>query len=155
MLGYKKILCALDYDQYAPEIFRVAATLAKESDAVLYVVHVARIPHRDMDVPLPFEPVPLWEREARAHFDDLIRRSMVHGLRHELLIISGLPDVDIVKTVAQLAADLIVMGTHGRGGLKHLVLSSVAEHVIRETTCPVLVLRPRGPVGPPSSERSD
>lgn len=113
MLGYKKILCALDYDEYAMEIFRVAAALAKESNATLYPLHVARIPPRDMDVPLPFEAVPLWEKEARLHFDDLIRRSMVRDLRYELWIVSGLPDLDIVKTAAQLAVDLIVMGTHG------------------------------------------
>ena len=50
--------------------------------------------------------------------------------------------LDIVRTATRLAIDLIVMGTHGRGGLKHLILGSVAEHVIREAPCPVLILRP-------------
>ncbi|MGA2409546.1 MAG: universal stress protein [Candidatus Binataceae bacterium] len=52
---------------------------------------------------------------------------MVRDLRHELWIVSGLPDLDIVKTAAQLAVDLIVIGTRGRAGLRHFVLGSVAE----------------------------
>jgi hypothetical protein len=52
MLGYKRILCALNYDEFAMDVFRVAAAVANESSASLYILHVARIPVRDMDVPL-------------------------------------------------------------------------------------------------------
>jgi universal stress protein A len=142
MLGYSKILCALDLDNDATKVLSVAAALAKESDAVLYALHVARIPARDMDVPLPFKAEPLWEKEARLFLEDLISRSIARHGRYEICIVSGLADLDIVRTATRLAIDLIVMGTHGRGGLRHLILGSVAEHVIREAPCPVLVLRP-------------
>ncbi len=141
MLNYSKILCALDLDKDATEILGVAAALATESNATLYALHVARIPARDMDVPLPFQAEPLWEKDARLYLEELIRHSTARDVRHELCILSGLADLDIVRTATRLAVDLIVMGTHGRGGLKHLLLGSVAEHVIREAPCPVLILR--------------
>jgi universal stress protein A len=142
MLGYSKILCALDLDKAASQVLTVAAALAKESDATLYVLHVARIPTRDMDVPLPFKAEPLWEKEARLFLEDLISGNTARQGRYEICVVSGLADLDIVRTATRLAIDLIVMGTHGRGGLKHLILGSVAEHVIREAPCPVLILRP-------------
>jgi nucleotide-binding universal stress UspA family protein len=142
VLDYSKILCALDLDAEALKVFGVAATLARESDATLYALHVARIPTRDMDVPLPFEAEPRWEKEARSYLEDLIHRSTVSGVRYELCVVSGIADIDIVRTATRLKVDLIVMGTHGRGGLRHLILGSVAEHVIREAPCPVLILKP-------------
>jgi universal stress protein A len=142
MLGYSKILCALDFDDYAMATLRVAAALAKESNALLYVLHVARIPARDMDVPLPFADNPRWKKEAHAGLEELVERSLMSDLRYEITVVSGLPDLDIVRTAAQLGVDLIVMSTHGGSGFSHLIFGSVAEHVIREAACPVLTLRP-------------
>jgi nucleotide-binding universal stress UspA family protein len=142
MLGYGRILCAIDFDEYAARTLRIAATIAKESNALLYILHVARIPIHDMDVPLPTASSPLWEREARERIDELVRTSVIGDLRFEIKIISGVPDNDIVRIARELAADLIVMATHGRSGFSHLLFGSVAEHVIREAACPVLTLRP-------------
>ncbi|HTT75832.1 MAG TPA: universal stress protein [Candidatus Binataceae bacterium] len=142
MLGYSKILCAIDFDEYAIATLRVAAALAKESNALLYILHVTRIPSRDMDVPLPIEANPIWEKVARGRLEELIEQCPLADLGYETRIVSGLPDLDIVRTAKELAVDLIVMATHGRSGLTHLLLSSVAEHVIREAACPILILRP-------------
>jgi nucleotide-binding universal stress UspA family protein len=142
MLGYGKILCAIDFDEYAATTLRIAAAIAKESNGVLYILHVARIPIHDMDVPLAIPPNPLWEREALERLNELVRTSQIGGLRLEIKVVSGLPDNDIVRTARKLAVDVIVMASHGRSGLSHLILGSVAEHVIREAKCPVLIVRP-------------
>jgi nucleotide-binding universal stress UspA family protein len=142
MLGYSKILCALDFDEYAIATLRVAAALAKETNATLYILHIARIPTRDQDVPVPFEVNPLWEKEARERLEALIEKSLIGEVRFEITVVSGLPDLDIVRIATRLAVDLIVMATHGRSGFSHLLFGSVAEHVIREVACPVLTLRP-------------
>ena len=92
MLGYKKILVALDFDEHATLIFRLAAALAKESDAVLCVLHIARVPARDMDVPIPFESSPRWEREAKSRLEEIIRRNAEKDLRYEIHVKSGLAD---------------------------------------------------------------
>src|ERR1700677_5083639 len=77
MLGYSKILCALDFDEHATSTLRVAGALAKESNATLDILHIARIPARDMDVPLPFDPDPIWEKEAREGIEKLIQGSSI------------------------------------------------------------------------------
>jgi nucleotide-binding universal stress UspA family protein len=66
-------------------------------------------------------------------------------MRYEIHVVTGVPDIDIVRLATQLEVDLIVMATHSRSGVSHLVLGSVAQHVIREANCPVLVLRPTKP----------
>ena len=87
-----------------------------------------------MDVPLPFDPDPIWEKEAREGIEKLIQRSSIGDLKYDVRIVSGLPALDIVRAAAELAVDLIVMATHGRSGFAHLILGSVAEHVIREAS---------------------
>ena len=142
MLGYTKILCALDFDEHMTTTFLLAVALAKENNATLYILHVARVPAPDMDVPLPFDANPGWERDARLRLEDLVRQHVQGKLHYEIRVRSGLPDLDIVRDADQLGVDLIVLATHGRSGVRHLLLGSVAEQVIREATCPVLVIRP-------------
>ncbi|HUN59242.1 MAG TPA: universal stress protein [Candidatus Binataceae bacterium] len=152
MLGYKKIACALDFDDYATATLRVAAAIAKESNALLCILHIARIPAQDMDVPVPFPPNPWWERVARTRLEELVRQSLIGDVQIEISVVSGLPDLDIVRVAARLGVDLIIMATHGRSGFGHLIFGSVAEHVIREAACPVLTLRPpKQPAAHPGS----
>ena len=124
----------------------LASALAKESNATLLVLHIARVPTHDMDVPLPFDSNPRWEKEARAKLTRIVRRVLKDEVQFVIDVRSGAPDNDIVRAAKELEADLIVMFTHGRHGFEHLVRGSVTEQVIREATCPVLVLHQ-----PPSS----
>jgi universal stress protein A len=142
MLNYSNILCALDFDEHSTVVLLLAAALAKESNATLHLLHVAKVPTPDMDVPLPFGSAPRWEVEARWRLKDIVRKNLDEQSRFEIHVTSGLPNGDIVRTATELGVDLIVMATHGRSGLRHLVLGSVAEYVICEATCPVLVIRP-------------
>jgi nucleotide-binding universal stress UspA family protein len=142
MLGYTKILCALNFDDHLNTTFLLAAALAKENNATLYLLHVASVPLGVLDVPLPFVANPKWEREARQRLEDLVRQYGQTNPHFEIIVKSGLPDVDIVDQANQLGVDLIVVGTHGRHGVSHLLLGSVAEQVIRYAKCPVLVMRP-------------
>ena len=66
MLNYSKILCAFEFDGNSTAALLLASALAEETNATLYVLHIARVPTQDMDVPLPFDADPRWEREARA-----------------------------------------------------------------------------------------
>jgi universal stress protein A len=140
MLQYKKIMCAFEFDGDSTAALLLSSTLAKESGATLYVVHIARVPIQDMDVPLPFDTEPRWEKEARGKLELIVNDALKDKVKHVIDIRSGVPDLDIVRAARELGVDLIVMVTHGRTGLEHLVLGSVTEHVIREAPCPVLVL---------------
>lgn len=63
------------------------------------------------------------------------------GVHVETRIVTGIPYEDIVRVGTELPADLIIMGTHGRSGVSHLLLGSVAEKVVRRAPCPVLTVR--------------
>ncbi len=140
MLNYKKIMCALEFDGDSTAALLLSGTLAKESNATLYILHIARVPNQDMDVPLPFDAVPRWEKEARSRLGQIIKETLKPEVQSVIEVRSGVPDLDIVRAARDLSVDLIVMVTHGRTGLEHWVLGSVTEHVIREAPCPVLVL---------------
>jgi universal stress protein A len=140
MLNYKKIMCAFEFDGNSTAALLLSGTLAKESNATLYILHIARVPNQDMDVPLPFDAVPRWEKEARSRLAQVVKETLKPEVQSVIEVRSGVPDLDIVRAARDLAVDLIVMVTHGRTGLEHWVLGSVTEHVIREAPCPVLVL---------------
>jgi len=145
MLNYNKIMCAFEFDGNSTTALQLSGTLAKESNATLYVLHIARVPTQDMDVPLPFDSHPRWETEAKATLEPIVRSTLHADVQYVIDIRSGVPDLDIVQAARDLGVDLIVMVTHGRRGLEHFVLGSVTEHVIREAPCPVLVLHHTAP----------
>jgi universal stress protein A len=150
MLEYKKIMCAFEFDGNSTAALRLSGTLAKESNATLYILHIARVPTQDMDVPLPFDSHPRWVTEAKSRLEPIVRSTLHADVHYVIDIRSGVPDLDIVRAASELAVDLIVMVTHGRTGLEHLVLGSVTEHVIREAACPVLVLHHTAPTAAPA-----
>ncbi|MGA9725584.1 MAG: universal stress protein [Candidatus Binatus sp.] len=140
MLNYRKILCTFEFDGDSTPALLLSSALAKESDATLYVLHIARVPAQDMDVPLPFETDPRWEKEARAKLAPIVQNTLKAEVKYVIDVRSGVPDTDIVRAAHELGVDLIVMVTHGRSGLEHFVLGSVTESVLRNAPCPVLVL---------------
>jgi|SRR5579862_1539056 len=140
MLNYRKILCPFEFDGNSKGALLLASALAKESNATLLVLHIARVSTHDMDVPLPIDSNPRWEKEARAKLTRIVRKVLKDEVQFVIDVRSGAPDNDIVRVAKELAADLIVMFTHGRHGFEHFVRGSVTEQVIREAHCPVLVL---------------
>lgn len=140
MLKYTKILCPFEFEGHSKVALLLASALAKESGATLCVLHIARVPIQDMDVPLPFDSNPRWEREARAKLARAVRETLKNEVQYVIDVRTGAPDMDIVRAASELGVDLIVMFTHGRHGFEHLVRGSVTEHVTREAPCPVLVL---------------
>jgi nucleotide-binding universal stress UspA family protein len=73
---------------------------------------------------------------------------VVGEIRHQIskahaIFKEGVPFLEILKAAGEMQADLIVLGTHGRTGLAHVLLGSVAERVVRRSACPVLTVRPK------------
>jgi universal stress protein A len=141
MLKYTKIMCAFEFDGNSTSALSLASKLASESDATLYVLHIARVPTHDMDVPLPIDQHPRWETAAREKLQKIVDNTVTPQVKRVIDVRSGVPNIDIVRAARELAVDLIVMATHGHTRFAHLLLGSVTEHVIREAPCPVLVLR--------------
>jgi nucleotide-binding universal stress UspA family protein len=89
------------------------------------------------------------EAQARQELEARLQRVRDAGLEGEMRLAHGMPAQEIIATAAETGADLIIMGTHGRTGVQHLFIGSVAEKVVRMAPCPVLVTR-RPPAATPS-----
>ncbi len=143
MLAVKKILCPLDlHDRSSFSALEYACGLAQQNTSRLYVLHVARTPGPDMDAPVAIGPHPHWELEAQRQLEEIAHQRLDATVAYEVVVRGGIPESEIITLASELGIDLIVMATHGRSGLAHFFLGSVAEAVIREAPCPVLTVRP-------------
>ena len=138
---FKKILCPIDFDDNSLAALDSALHLAQESGATLYVMNVVFVPLAAPGFPLEARPA-VSEQPSRLALQKLARERLHGKVRYELLIRIGKPAELINQTAEELDVDLIVMATHGRTGVGHLFLGSVAEHVVRTAKRPVLTIRP-------------
>lgn len=148
MLEWKKICCATDFSDPSRIAMLEAADLARRLDGDLELVHVHVPPPTvgtDMlATPLDAADTALPELEKTlATWRDEAERLVGRGVRSTLLM--GDAAGEIVRLARERAIDLVVVGTHGRRGLKRLVLGSVAERIVREAPCAVVVARRREP----------
>jgi nucleotide-binding universal stress UspA family protein len=82
-----------------------------------------------------------WTRDARTRLENALQPDERDRYRAQIATLSGHPVVEILRYAEANAIDLIVLGTHGRGPLSHVVMGSVAERVVRKAPCPVLTVR--------------
>ena len=143
----KKILCPVDFSEHSERALKTAVGLAKQNEAELVLLSVVQ--------PLPtsfptagtimseVRPLPIMmtdaskehlEKMLKDHCGEILDKTTAH-------VTSGVPFVEIVRYAREIEADLIVMGSHGRTGLEHLLIGSVAERVVRKAPCSVLVVR--------------
>ncbi len=141
MEDFRKILCPVNFNPNSLAALETAKDVALKYQAKVYVLHVARIPTPDMDAPAPIPPHPHRERSA---YDRLrtIARQKLGGTAYEVVVKEGIPESGILEAVNEFGVDLVVMASHGRSGLTHFVLGSVAEEVVRTALCPVMVVKP-------------
>jgi universal stress protein A len=145
---FQKILCPIDLDHESFSALECARDLAQKTGATLYLLNAARTPAPDMDAPVAIGPHPHWEQAAQHRLEQIAGRQLQGGVPYQTIVRDGIPETVIVEVAAELAADLIVMATHGRSGLVHFILGSVAETVIREAGCPVLTMKPNPAANP-------
>jgi nucleotide-binding universal stress UspA family protein len=139
---FSKILCPVDFDQNSMAALDFAAGLAQECNAVIYVLHVVRTPFQPSEVPAE-PPVQEWEQDAETRLRDVARQRLDEKVNYKVIAKRGNPAAAILEAERELDPDVVVMATHGRSGLGHLVLGSVAEHVVRASRRPVLTVRAR------------
>ena len=135
---FRSILVPVDFDDSSNAALNLAKELAAIGDASLHILHVIAI------VLVPGESgafVAAREEEIRVALKKMANAQLEH-VKHQIHISAGDPVRGIVDTARQLHTDLVVMPTHGRRGLRHFFLGSVAEQVVREAPCPVLTFRP-------------
>jgi nucleotide-binding universal stress UspA family protein len=135
---FNRILCPIDFDGNSLDALRLARRIAERDKAALYVLHV--IPPQD---PLVVSGQAITRRDEEYARRELqkVSNAELTGVDHEVLLRFGHPAEEIVAAETEAKADLLVMATHGRTGVSHFILGSVAEKVVRESACPVLTVR--------------
>ena len=142
MREFKKILCGTDFSDSSYHALEYGLRFAKSSDGILVVVHLVHVPAGDLigeqSYTLNFEEV---RAQMQAMLDDLHKTRLQSYPNAELLVDFGDPAQQLIKLATDRDMDLIVTSTHGRSGLSHLIMGSVAEKIIRHAPCPVFVVR--------------
>ena len=144
----QKILLPTDFSNHSATATKYACELATKFDAELYLLHtleahLASTPEFGMGLALPKHM-----NESRAAAEKslagVLDPKWSAGGKVVHAVVQGLPQVEIVRYARNLEIDLIVLATHGRTGLAHVIMGSVAETVVRTAPCPVLIVRPDG-----------
>ncbi len=141
---FSKILCPIDFGRDSMDALELACALAKQNSATVCLLTVIGVPAMAATElpPVPMFPDPEYEAETRRRLETLAQNKLA-GVSYEVFVASGHPAAEILNLAALRSIDLIVMGTHGRSGVKHLLLGSVAERVVRESPAPVLTIHPK------------
>ena len=139
---YNKIVIAVDNSHHALQAAKKGFELAHQLKAAVGLVNVIDRYKEEPNTDLWFShenSVPILLERADEIFDQIIN---TYGGSTEVTRFTpeGLPNEEIINTATIWNADLIVIGTHGRTGLSHLLMGSVAEHIIRHSKIPVLVV---------------
>ncbi len=141
----KKILCPVDYSVCSSEAVKYAAHIAGEEGAKVYLMHVIDIRgfghESPLDLEMPKPTAEVVERMKKELSENLLQERGGKKVEVETIVVVGKPVVEILNTAKEQGIDMIVMGTHGRTGIPHVVVGSVAENVVRKAPCPVLTVR--------------
>jgi nucleotide-binding universal stress UspA family protein len=147
MITLKNILVATDFGEAADAALAYGRELASRVGATLHLLHVAENTYvTTFGAETYAAMAPNLQREledaARARLDELVIDSDKSGpTTKPIVLTSSSPAFAIIDYAGEHGVDLIVMGTHGRGALAHLLMGSVAEKVVRLAPCPVLTVR--------------
>lgn len=141
-LHINRVLCPCDFSDFSHSAVPYAAELCKGFNATLVLAHVV---DTWLDYP---EFMPSAEVQNSPHLAEKANESLekiaagLSDIKTEILIKSGIPHRELAETIDSDNIDLVVMSTHGRSGISHFLLGSVAEKVARLAHCPVLTIRP-------------
>jgi nucleotide-binding universal stress UspA family protein len=149
MIKLEKILVPTDMSEFSEHALRYACEFARRFDAELHLLNVvqdvvAMVPEPGMAFPAPGEYMHELQQASEQALDKLPDPDWVGGVSVVRDVRIGTPFVEIVRYAKAVEIDLIVIGTHGRSGLAHVLLGSTAERVVRKAPCPVLSVRPEG-----------
>ena len=149
MVKLEKILCPTDFSELSVGAINYAALLAETFGVQVHVLHVVDQAYQywmamgpEM---LPAGPT-LEEmlKAAQKQMEEFMGQYVPEKTKSSSEVVSGRPFLEIIRVAKERKSDLIVIGTHGRGALKQVLLGSVAEKIVRKAPCPVLSVRQPG-----------
>lgn len=148
MKKLETLLVAIDFSDSSDKAFNSALFLAQNFSARLVLVHVINEPVDLRGFYVPHISFDRLEEEitagAEKMMEDFCRQHLTCFENYESIIVPGIPYQEIINVAQDKLADMIVLGTHGRTGLDHVLFGSTAEKVVRRSTLPVLTVRLNG-----------
>ncbi len=143
-IDVRRILVPVDFSENAASVIEWAAHLAEEHGSRIILFHAYHLPVEFQQLEGAYLPPDFWasvkaqaEQSLHRYQDELAQR----GIEVEGVVREGYAATAIVDEAASQQADLVVIGTHGLSGLKHMLLGSIAERVVQKAPCPVLTVK--------------
>lgn len=148
----ERVLFPTDFSACAQAALPYACMLAEQNHATLHLMNIVGSPVPAGPLGAPYMEPSIDEENARKELERIAESPIVKGLRHETSIHRGAVH-EVVCRTGCTEQDIVVMGTHGRRGVRQLVLGSCAEQVFRRSQCPVLTVGPGAPKMDPLNRR--
>jgi nucleotide-binding universal stress UspA family protein len=140
----RRVMLPTDFSEQAEHALRIGLSLAEQYGAEVHLVHAFYLPIAPLapyGLALPADLLHQGREESRKRLDEALRAARARGLAGRHHLTEGPAAPAIVRVAEEVKADLIVMGTHGYGGLQHALLGSIAERTLRLAPCPVLTVK--------------
>ena len=143
MREFKTILCPTDFSGESYRAIGYGVRFAKSGDGTILLAHIIHVPSGELyqdtkPNTLTFEEA---KRRGLGQLEEIRAKQLGGYPKCDLVVEIGDPYEQLMAIVGQRKVDLIITATHGRTGLRHLVMGSVAEKIIRHAPCPVFVVR--------------
>ncbi|WP_437206109.1 universal stress protein [Planctomicrobium sp. SH664] len=149
MVRIQKILVPTDFSEFSQHALRYGCELARKFEAELLLLNVVEdiyplIPEPGLMLPTPPDFIDDLKEKAGKVFVSFPPAEWSAGLNITRTVRVGTPFLEIIRYARESECDLLVIGTHGRSGLAHVLMGSTAEKIVRKAPCPVLTVRPEG-----------
>jgi len=143
VIEFSRMLCPVDFSDPSRAALESALMLARWYRSTVHVPYVVQIalPPAPFSTGSPLTLTPAQRDDALAHLAGFVAECAPGDVPVEPSVHIGSPVAEILRMARDLPADLIVLGTHGRGGFEHLLMGSITERVLRKAACPVFTIR--------------
>lgn len=149
MIRLAKILVPTDFSEFSRHAVRYGCELARSFNAELTLVHVVEdiyplVADPGIMLPSPVDLIGDLQQAAEKGLLNFAPSQWTEGITIKHQVVVGIPFLEITRVASEEQFDLIVVTTHGRTGIAHAFMGSVAEKIVRKSMCPVLTVRPDG-----------
>jgi len=145
MIQIKKILVPTDFSEYAQLALQYGISLCREFEAKLILLHVIEDPfYPSTGANFGFDMADFFDRlekESEQRMVEMTAEIEAQQFSVERIITRGTPFMEIIRIAREETIDMIILSTHGRTGLAHVLMGGVTDKVVRKAPCPVLVVR--------------
>lgn len=144
-LNYKKVMVPIDFSDYSRNALLYSVDFARHFNAELVLIYVVEPIIYPPDFSMGQVALPTIDQEmdtrAREELEQLTEEIIPKEIKTTIIVRAGKPFIEIIETAQDEDVDLVIISTHGRTGMEHILFGSTAEKVVRKSPCPVLTLR--------------